>query len=98
MESDYRVPTAIGTVAWVVALVVLVAMGDDLPGDERWWIWVCVVGIVLGVFAFLYIPRLLRKRQEAEERGAAKRREREEQQGRPAQDPAGPDSTRPDHP
>ncbi|WP_150236979.1 DUF2530 domain-containing protein [Nocardiopsis quinghaiensis] len=61
-ESDYRVPAAIGTLAWTVALVVLLAMGDGLPASERWWIGVCVTGIALGVFGFLYIPYLLRKR------------------------------------
>lgn len=61
-ESDYRVPAAIGTAAWAVALVVLLLMGDGLPASERWWIGVCVTGIALGVFGFLYIPRLLRKR------------------------------------
>lgn len=64
-ESDYRVPAAIGTAAWVVALVVLIAMGDGLPDSERWWIGVCVTGIALGVFGFLYIPRLFRKRGES---------------------------------
>ncbi|CAM3988117.1 DUF2530 domain-containing protein [Nocardiopsis rhodophaea] len=89
MESDYRVPTALGTAAWFVALVVLVAMGEKLPESERWWVWVCAVGIALGVFAFLYIPRLQRKRREAEERGAARRRERagrQEQDGAPRED------------
>ncbi|WP_017603238.1 DUF2530 domain-containing protein [Nocardiopsis alkaliphila] len=61
-ESDYRVPAAIGTFAWAVALVVLLAIGDGLPDSERWWIGVCVTGIALGVFGFLYIPRLLGKR------------------------------------
>ncbi|RKS05838.1 uncharacterized protein DUF2530 [Nocardiopsis sp. Huas11] len=67
-ESDYRVPAALGTAAWTVALVVLIALGDGLPETERWWIGVCVTGIVLGVFGFLYIPRLLRQRSEAEAR------------------------------
>ncbi|MEU0491095.1 DUF2530 domain-containing protein [Nocardiopsis sp. NPDC006139] len=69
-ESDYRVPAALGTLAWAVALVVLLFMGDALPESERWWIWVCATGMGLGVFGFLYIPRLLRKRSEASERGA----------------------------
>jgi hypothetical protein len=67
-ESDYRVPAAIGTVAWAIALVVLLVMGDGLPASERWWIGVCVTGIALGAFGFLYIPRLLRKRDEAADR------------------------------
>ena len=65
-ESDYRVPAAMGTLAWTVALVVLIAMGDGIPESERWWIGVCLTGIALGVFGFLYIPRLLRKRSDAE--------------------------------
>ncbi len=69
-ESDYRVPAAIGTLAWTVALVVLIAMGDGLPASERWWIGVCVTGIVLGVFGFLYIPHLLRRRSDAADRRA----------------------------
>lgn len=72
-ESDYRVPAALGTLAWAVALVVLIALGDGLPETERWWIGVCVTGIVLGVFGFLYIPRLLRRRAEAEARREAER-------------------------
>ncbi len=68
-------PAAIGTIAWAVALVVLLAMGDGLPASERWWIGVCVTGIALGVFGFLYIPRLFRKRENAAER-AAERAER----------------------
>ena len=68
-ESDYRVPAAIGTVAWTVALVVLLLLGEGLPESERWWMGVCVTGIVLGVFGFLYIPVLLRKRAEQEEHG-----------------------------
>lgn len=68
LESDYRVPTALGTLAWLVALLVLLALGERLPEEERWWIGVCLTGIALGVFGYFYIPRLLRKRAEAEER------------------------------
>ena len=67
-ESDYRVPAAIGTLAWTAALVVLLAMGDALPESERWWIGVCLTGIALGIFGFLYIPRLLHKRGEGPNR------------------------------
>jgi polyferredoxin len=69
-EIDYRVPAAIGTLMWTVALVVLLALGDGLPASERWWIGVCVTGIVLGVFGFLYIPHLLRRRSGAVEQRA----------------------------
>ena len=69
-ESDYRVPAAIGTVAWAIALVVLLVVGDGLPASEQWWIGVCVTGIALGVFGFLFIPYLFRKRDEAGERAS----------------------------
>jgi hypothetical protein len=75
-ESDYRVPAAIGTVAWAIALVVLLAMGDGLPASEQWWTGVCVTGIALGVFGFLYIPRLFRKRDEAADRAAERTADR----------------------
>lgn len=61
-------PAAIGTLAWTAALVVLLAMGDALPESERWWIGVCLTGIALGIFGFLYIPRLLHKRGEGPDR------------------------------
>ncbi|WP_017538684.1 DUF2530 domain-containing protein [Nocardiopsis halophila] len=68
MESDYRVPTALGTLAWTVALVVLLVRGEGLADGERWWIWVCAAGIALGVFGFFYVPYLLGRREAAERR------------------------------
>lgn len=61
MESDYRIPTAAGSAAWAIALVVLLSLGDGLPPQDRWWIWVCAVGLALGVFGFFYIPWLQRR-------------------------------------
>ncbi|MBO2447392.1 DUF2530 domain-containing protein, partial [Actinomadura barringtoniae] len=70
--NDVRIALG-GTAAWAVALVVLLIVGP--PKADRWWIWVCVAGIVIGLFATWYIPRLQsgRARQEAEraERRAA---------------------------
>ena len=77
-ETDYRVPAAIGTAAWAVALIVLLAMSGSLPDSERWWIGVCVTGIALGVFGFLYIPHLLRKRGETVEHVAGRAEGRSE--------------------
>jgi len=62
LEFDYRVPTALGTLGWTAALVVLLVWGDGLDPDQRWRIGVCAVGMVLGVFAFFYIPYLLGRR------------------------------------
>lgn len=71
-------PAAIGTGAWAVALIVLLALGDSLPDSERWWIGVCVTGIALGVFGFLYIPHLLRKRGETVEHPSGRNEARSE--------------------
>jgi Protein of unknown function (DUF2530) len=50
------------TVAWAVALVVLICLRGTLPGDVHWWIWTCVAGIGFGFFGLFYVPFLKRKR------------------------------------
>ncbi|TDD61245.1 DUF2530 domain-containing protein [Actinomadura darangshiensis] len=71
IESNDVHASAAGAIAFAVALVVLLIVG--LPSDDRWWLWVCGVGIVIGLFGMWYIPRLQagRARQEADR--AAKR-------------------------
>ena len=59
--NDTRV-TAIFTVGWAVALVVLICLRGTLPADVHWWIWTCVAGIGFGFFALWYVPFLKRKR------------------------------------
>lgn len=76
LEGDYRIPAAVGSLGWAVALVVLLVFNDALAPDDRWWIWVCVVGMLLGLIALVYIPFLHRRRAAAEER-RARQRERE---------------------
>jgi hypothetical protein len=85
--NDVRIAAA-GTAAWAVALVVLLIVG--LPSDDRWWIWVCVAGIGIGLFAMWYVPRL----QAARARQEAARHERRETAGRDTagQDTAGQDT------
>ncbi|MFV2178411.1 DUF2530 domain-containing protein [Actinomadura sp. LOL_016] len=72
--NDVRI-AAVGTAAWAVALAVLLLAG--LPDEDGWWIWVCVTGIVIGLFATWYIPRLQAGRARAEAERAAARREHE---------------------
>jgi hypothetical protein len=60
------------TAAWAVALLVLLFIGPS--GPDRWWLWVCVVGIGIGLFGIWYIPRLHRGRAAHEARMAARRR------------------------
>lgn len=60
LRTNDRLVAAVGTVAWAVALVVLLIIG--LPEDARWWLWVCVCGIATGLFGYWYLPRLHRAR------------------------------------
>ncbi|KAB2342054.1 DUF2530 domain-containing protein [Actinomadura rudentiformis] len=65
--NDVRIAQA-GTVAWVIALIVLLITGAD-----RWWLWVCVTGIAIGLFAIWYVPRLQSGRARQEAARAARR-------------------------
>jgi Protein of unknown function (DUF2530) len=75
--------TWVGTAGWAVALVVLLIVRDRLPADERWWIWTCVTGLGMGLFALWYVPRLKRGRARAAARRAAET-EPETEQGQSA--------------
>src|SRR5580692_8699356 len=54
----------------VTAVIVLLAIRTDIPAPDRWWIWTCVVGLGIGVFGLLYVPRLKRSRERAARRRA----------------------------
>jgi multisubunit Na+/H+ antiporter MnhE subunit len=71
LEANDELVTAVITAGWAVALVVLVLLRDQLPADERWWIWTCLAGLVMGLFGLWYVPRLKRARA----RGAARRQQ-----------------------
>ena len=57
--------TLVGTIGWAVALVVLLIVRDKLPAGSRWWVWACVTGLAMGLFALWYVPVLKRGRQRA---------------------------------
>jgi hypothetical protein len=71
LEGNDQLITVTGTAAWAIALIVLVSMRNDIPASSRWWIWSCVVGVGLGVFALAYIPRMKRSRARAAARRPA---------------------------
>jgi hypothetical protein len=56
------------TVAWAVALVVVLIARDALPAGSRWWLWTCVTGLVMGLFGMWYVPVLKRGRERAADR------------------------------
>jgi hypothetical protein len=62
LEANDQLVTIVGTVAWAVALVVLLALWDQIPAGQRWWIWTCVTGVAMGLFALWFVPRVKRAR------------------------------------
>ena len=55
-QTDDRIPLAIGTVAWLVALgcVLLVPeLPDALGGSHA--AWTCLIGVALGAIGFSYV-------------------------------------------
>ena len=71
LEANDPLVTAIITAMWAVALVVLLVLRDRIPATERWWIWVCVAGLAMGLFALWYVPRMKRARARAARRAQA---------------------------
>lgn len=58
LDVDGVTAFAVGTVLWLIALVVLLIGRDSLLTDDtQWWIWVCVVGVLIGVGGLLYSTR-----------------------------------------
>jgi len=62
LEGNDLAITATVTVAWAIALVVLLAVRHALPPSQHWWIWTCLTGFGLGLFGLLYVPHLKRSR------------------------------------
>jgi hypothetical protein len=75
MRTNDVLVAAIGTVAWAIALVVLLIAGA--PEGRHWWVWVCVAGICIGVFGMWYMPRIQRSRDAQLARNAARARRAE---------------------
>jgi hypothetical protein len=65
LEANDQLVIGVGTAGWAIALVVLLIVRGSLPADDRWWIWTCVAGLAMGLFAFWYVPRLKRGRARA---------------------------------
>ncbi|HEY2577943.1 MAG TPA: DUF2530 domain-containing protein [Streptosporangiaceae bacterium] len=72
LEANDRLVTAVVTAGWAVALIVLLAVRTEIPSRERWWIWVAVAGLIMGLFALWYVPHLQRSRARTAGRRAAR--------------------------
>lgn len=64
-EGNDQIVAGAGTIGWAIALIVLLALRHSIPASGRWWIWTCVAGLGLGLFALAYVPRLKRSRVKA---------------------------------
>lgn len=71
LEANDRRVTVVGTVAWAIALAVLLVLREQIPASDRWWIWTCAVGVAMGLFALWYVPRFKRARARKAQRRAA---------------------------
>ena len=65
LEGNDRLITLVITAAWAVALIVLLAVRDQLATADRWWTWVAATGVGIGIFALFYVPWLKRSRDRA---------------------------------
>jgi Protein of unknown function (DUF2530) len=70
LEGNDQLVTAVITGGWVIALVVLLLVRHHLAAADRWWIWVAVAGVSIGVFGLAYVPYLKRSRARAARRRA----------------------------
>ena len=58
LDPDGVVAVVVGTVVWLVALVLALVFHDRLSDHGHgWWIWVCVAGAALGLIGIPYMRR-----------------------------------------
>lgn len=65
---------AVGTAAWLIALLVLLALHTQLARNhETWWLSVCGAGVVLGIAGLGYCDRRQRRLRRSRRPGDAGR-------------------------
>jgi hypothetical protein len=53
--NDYA-PVIAGTLAWLIAVVVLATRHDEMARNgQGWWLWVAVVGFALGLWGMVLV-------------------------------------------
>ena len=73
LEANDQLVTAVITGAWAIALVTVLVLRDHLPPGDGWWVWVCALGLCMGLFGLWYVPRLKRSRARSAARRAPAR-------------------------
>lgn len=56
LRINVRIPIAVGTGLWAVAFVVLLLLRDELPPDQRWWVWTSAASTVGGLLGLWLAP------------------------------------------
>lgn len=54
-DADGILPVAIGTVAWAIALVVLLILRPSVDGLDDLWIAIAAVGLLSGLIGLLFL-------------------------------------------
>jgi uncharacterized membrane protein len=57
LHVDVQRVVVIGTVVWLVALVVILAVPDLRSGSRDWWPWAALSGALLGLVGLAYVRR-----------------------------------------
>ena len=86
LEGNALLITGVITAGWVIALIVVLIIRASLPPSERWWVWTCVAGVVMGCFGLWYVPHLPRRRAAVAGRRAAQPAGQETGQAPPLND------------
>jgi hypothetical protein len=74
LEIDDAKVIAVGTAAWFVAWVVLLAFHGTLEDHDReWWIWTAVAGLGLGMWGWLLVRKRIAARNAARGSGEPRR-------------------------
>lgn len=72
LEGNDFVITAAVTLAWAVALIVVILLRNHIHEPDHWWILTCAAGFVMGLFGLAYVPHLKRSRARAAARRAGR--------------------------
>jgi hypothetical protein len=56
-KVNAKLAIKVGLVLWVLALVFLVFQATQSATQKSWWLFTCVVGIILGVYALIHESR-----------------------------------------
>jgi uncharacterized membrane protein len=58
VDVDGVAATTIGTVVWAAAFLIMLPFRSDLEANGRGdWLWICLAGVVGGLFGIVYCRR-----------------------------------------